>query len=86
MSNSASSLKGTTLYTFGNRNPIPVQGSCETSLHKHSTVSGTRSVQLRILIRASLYTLIRASWAASGSLLKFPLYDFNDYDDDWARF
>ena len=32
------------------------------------------------------YTLIRVSWAASGSLLKFRLYDFNDYDDDWARF
>ena len=31
------------------------------------------------------YTLIRVSWAASGSLLKFRLYDFNDYDD-WARF
>ena len=33
-----------------------------------------------------MYTLIRVSWAASGSLLKFPLYDFNDYDDDWPRF
>ena len=33
-----------------------------------------------------LHTLIHVSWAASGSLLKFPLYDFNDYDDDWARF
>ena len=32
------------------------------------------------------YTLIRVSWAPSGSLLKFRLYDFNDYDDDWARF
>ena len=27
---------------------------------------------------------IRVSWAASGSLLKFPLYDFNDYDDEWG--
>ena len=25
---------------------------------------------------------IRVSWTASGSLLKFPLYDFNDYDDE----
>ena len=33
-----------------------------------------------------LYTLIRVSWATSGSSLKFGLYDFNDYDDDWARF
>ena len=32
------------------------------------------------------YTLIRVSWAASGSLLKFPFYDFNDYDDNWGRF
>ena len=32
------------------------------------------------------YTLIRISWAASGSLLKLRLYDFNDYDDDWTRF
>ena len=34
----------------------------------------------------AMYTLIRISWAASGSLLKFPLYDFNDYDDNWGRF
>ena len=34
----------------------------------------------------SFRTLIRVRWAPSGSLLKFPLYDFNDYDDDWARF
>ena len=27
------------------------------------------------------YTLIRVSWAASESLLKLPLYDFNDFDD-----
>ena len=33
-----------------------------------------------------MHTLIRVSWAASGSLLKSRLYDFNDYDDDWARF
>ena len=31
------------------------------------------------------YTLIRVSSAASGSLLKFRLYDFNDYDNDWAQ-
>ena len=33
-----------------------------------------------------VYTLIRVSWAVSGSVLKFPLYDFNDYDDNWGRF
>ena len=33
-----------------------------------------------------IYTLIRVSCAASGSLLKFLLYDFNDRDNDWARF
>ena len=32
------------------------------------------------------YTLIRVSWAASGSLLKFPLCVFNDYDDNWSAF
>ena len=32
------------------------------------------------------YSLVRVRWAASGSLLKFCFYDFNDYDDDWARF
>ena len=32
------------------------------------------------------YSLIRASWTASASLLKFPLYDFHDHDNDWARF
>ena len=32
------------------------------------------------------HTLIRVNWAVSGSLLKSLLYDFNDYDDDWARF
>ena len=39
-----------------------------------------------IAIEARLYTLISVRWAASGSLLKFPLYDFNDYDDNWGRF
>ena len=33
-----------------------------------------------------LCTLIRVSWAASGSLLEFPLYDFDDYDDNWGAF
>ena len=33
-----------------------------------------------------MYPLIRVSWAASGSLWKFPLNDFNDYDDNWGRF
>ena len=33
-----------------------------------------------------MYNPIGASWAASGNLLKFPLYDLNDYDDDWASF
>ena len=34
----------------------------------------------------SFYILIRLSWAASESLLKFRLYDFKDYNDDWTRF
>ena len=33
-----------------------------------------------------VYTLTRVTWVASGSLLKFPLIDFNDYDDNWGRF
>ena len=38
-------------------------------------------------LKGVVYTLTRVSWAAAGSLLKFPLYDFNDDDDDdWARF
>ena len=44
----------------------------------------TKSHYLITLI--SMYTLICVSWAASGSLLKFPLYDFNNYNDNWGRF
>ena len=47
--------------------------------HMHSATPNTLE-QLRV------YTLIHLSWAACGSLLKFRLYDFNDYDDDWERF
>ena len=43
-------------------------------------------MSLKLVFQTYKYTLIRESWAASESLLKFPLYDFNDYDDDWARF
>ena len=34
----------------------------------------------------SIYALIRVNWAASGSLLKFPLCNFKDYNDNWGRF
>ena len=46
-------------------------------------VQGFETVTFYVLF---VYTLIRVSWTASGNLLKFPLYDSNDYDDNWGRF
>ena len=31
-------------------------------------------------MKTNVILVIRVSWAASGSLLKFPLYDFKDYE------
>ena len=53
----------------------------------YSTLAEPETVNLRQTMKdlTGKYTLIRVSWAASESLLTFPLCDFNDYVNDWAH-